>query len=47
MAQTRQFMLRIGTYGPDQLEGGQLPEYRELVSEVITAKFGTPTSRSR
>ena len=39
MSQTRQFMLRMGTYGPDQLEDGQLPEYRELVTEVITPKF--------
>jgi hypothetical protein len=39
MSQTRQFMLRMGTYGPDQLEEGQLPEYRELVTEVITPKF--------
>jgi hypothetical protein len=41
MSQTRQFMLRMGTYGPDQLEDGQLPEYRELVTEVITPKFAT------
>lgn len=39
MAQTRQFMLRMGTYGPDQLEGNELPEYRDLVSEVITPKL--------
>ena len=40
-------MLRMGTYGPDQLEGGQLPEYRELVTEVITPKFATSASTSR
>lgn len=41
MAQARQFMLRLNTYGPDLLEGEQMPEYRELVSEVITPKFRT------
>jgi len=46
MSQTRQFMLRMGTYGPDQLEGGQLPEYRELVTEVITPKFATSFDES-
>ncbi|WP_432476511.1 hypothetical protein [Nocardioides sp. GXQ0305] len=39
MSQSRQFMLRMGTYGPEQLEGNQLPEYRDLVSEVITPKL--------
>ena len=40
MAQTRQFMLRMGTYGPDLLdESGAMPEYRSLVREVITPKF--------
>lgn len=39
MSQSRQFMLRMGTYGPDQLEGNELPEYRDLVSEVITPKL--------
>ena len=46
MSQTRQFMLRMGTYGPDQLEDGQLPEYRELVTDVITPKFGTSFEES-
>ena len=41
MAQARQFMLRLNTYGPDQLEGEQMPEYRELVGEVMTPKFRT------
>jgi hypothetical protein len=46
MSQSRQFMLRMGTYGPDQLEDGQLPEYRELVTEVITPKFATSFEQS-
>lgn len=46
MSQTRQFMLRTGTYGPDQLVDGQLPEYRELVEEVITPKFATSFDQS-
>ena len=42
MAQTEQFMLRMGTFGPDLLdEQGGMPEYRERVKEVITPKFGT------
>jgi hypothetical protein len=40
MAQTRQFMLRMGTYGPDLLDDkGGMPEYRSRVKEVITPKF--------
>lgn len=40
MAQTEQFMLRMGTYGPDLLdEKGAMPEYRERVTDVITDKF--------
>ena len=39
MAQAEQFMLRINTYGPDLLDGGAMPKYRELVEEVITPKF--------
>jgi len=46
MSQSRQFMLRTGTYGPDQLVDGQLPEYRELVEEVITPKFATSFEQS-
>ncbi|MDN4171647.1 hypothetical protein QWY28_01695 [Nocardioides sp. SOB77] len=38
MAQAEQFLLRIGTFGPDLLEGEQMPEFRERVSEVLTAK---------
>ena len=42
MAQTEQFMLRMGTFGPDLLdEQGGMPEYRERVKDVITPKFGT------
>jgi Mce-associated membrane protein len=40
MAQTEQFMLRMGTYGPDLLDAkGAMPEYRERVTDVITPKF--------
>jgi Mce-associated membrane protein len=40
MAQTEQFMLRMGTYGPDLLDDqGAMPEYRDRVKEVITDKF--------
>jgi Mce-associated membrane protein len=46
MSQARQFLLRMGSYGPDQLEQGQLPEYRELVTEVITPKFATSFEKS-
>ena len=41
MAQTEQFVLRFGTYGPDLLDSqGGMPEYRERVKDVITPKFG-------
>ena len=46
MSRTRQFMLRMGTYGPDQLEDGTLPAYRDLVTEVITPKFATSFDES-
>ena len=40
MAQTEQFLLRMGTYGPDLLDAqGGMPEYRDRVTEVITPKF--------
>jgi len=40
MSQSRQFILRVNTYGPDLLaEDGTMPDYRELVLEVITDKF--------
>lgn len=42
MAQTRQFMLRGQTYGPDLLDdAGELTEYRDLVEEIVTPKFMT------
>jgi hypothetical protein len=40
MAQTEQFVLRFGTYGPDLLDGqGGMPDYRQRVRDVITPKF--------
>ncbi|HXH79200.1 hypothetical protein [Nocardioides sp.] len=40
MAQTEQFMLRLGSYSPKLLdEQGGMPEYRDKVKEVITPKF--------
>jgi Mce-associated membrane protein len=40
MTQTRQFLLRMGTYGPDLLDDeGGMPEYRERVRDVITPKL--------
>lgn len=42
MAQSEQFMLRVNTYGPDLLDDkSEMPEYRELVEEIITPKFQT------
>ena len=42
MAQTEQFMLRMGTFGPDLLDDqGQMPDYRDQVKDVITPKFAT------
>lgn len=42
MAQAQQFMLRVNTYGPDLLDSnGQMPKYRDLVTEIITPKFRT------
>jgi Mce-associated membrane protein len=42
MAQAGQFMLRMGTYGPDLLDDrGAMPEYRSRVKELITPKFAT------
>jgi Mce-associated membrane protein len=40
MAQTEQFVLRFGTYGPDLLDQqGAMPDYRQRVKDVITPKF--------
>ena len=42
MSQARQFVLRVNTYGPDQLDkDGQMSAYRDLVEQVITAKYRT------
>ncbi|WP_182525694.1 hypothetical protein [Nocardioides dongkuii] len=41
MAQAEQFVLRIGTFGPDLLEGEQMPEFRDRVAEVLTPKAVT------
>ncbi len=42
MSQTRQFMLRANTYGPEQLDDqGALTDYKELVEEVITPTLST------
>lgn len=39
MAQTRQFMLRVNTYGPSMLQGTTMPAYRRQVEAVMTDKF--------
>lgn len=40
MSVTDQFVKRLGSYGPDMVEdSGQMPQYREQVTEVITDKF--------
>ena len=42
MSQTEQFVLRLNSYGPDQLDAqGHLTEYRDQVKEVITPKFAS------
>lgn len=42
MSQTEQFVLRLNTYGPDDLDDeGHLTAYRDQVDEVITPKFAT------
>lgn len=47
MSQTRQFMLRMGTYGPDMLDDDKsMPDYRKRVTEVITPKFATSFDES-
>jgi Mce-associated membrane protein len=41
MSQAEQFVLRVHTYGPQLLdEKNAMPKYRELVTEVMTPKFG-------
>lgn len=40
MAAAKQFVLRLHTYGPQYLDADNtMPEYRELVSELMTSKF--------
>jgi len=39
MRQARQFTLRLFTYGPDDLEDGELPGYVKGVEELSTPKF--------
>jgi Mce-associated membrane protein len=47
MSQTEQFVLRLNTYGPDELDDqGHLPDYQKQVSEVITPKFGADFEKS-
>lgn len=42
MSQTEQFVLRLNTLSPDQLDDeGHLAEYEQQVSEVVTPKFET------
>lgn len=44
---TEQFALRMGTYGPDDLDDkGAMPEYRERVGELLTTKFRTSFEQS-
>ncbi|HEY0949967.1 hypothetical protein [Nocardioides sp.] len=47
MSQTRQFVLRLNTYGPEQLDNQKhLPDYRDQVLEVITPKFAADFEKS-
>lgn len=40
MSQTKQFVLRLNTYGPQFLDAdNKMPEYRDTVSELMTTKF--------
>ena len=42
LRQTEQFVLRLNTYGPGDLdEQGHLTSYRDRVLEVMTSKFGS------
>jgi len=42
MSQTEQFVLRLNTYGPDDLDDqGHLTDYQDQVDEVITPKFAS------
>ena len=47
MAQTQQFVLRLNTYGPDQLDDqGHLTSYKNSVTAVITPKFAADFEKS-
>ena len=47
MSQTEQFVLRLNTYGPDDLDDqGKLSTYQQSVSEVITPKFASDFEQS-
>ena len=47
MSTTQQFVMRVNTYGPDELDSsGQMPQYRKLVKEVITPKFAVSFDQS-
>jgi hypothetical protein len=47
MSQTEQFVLRLNTYGPEQLDDqNHLPDYEKQVTEVITPKFATDFEQS-
>ena len=47
MSQVEQFVLRLNTYGPDQLDDqGHLPEYEKQVTAVITPKFAEDFEKS-
>jgi Mce-associated membrane protein len=47
MSQTEQFVLRLNTYGPDDLDDqGHLTTYKDSVAEVITPKFSSDFEQS-
>ena len=47
MSQTEQFVLRLNTYGPDDVDDqGHLTKYKDSVSEVITPKFASDFEQS-
>jgi hypothetical protein len=47
MSQTEQFVKRLNTYGPSDLDSsGRMPHYRELVKQVITPKFAASFEQS-
>ena len=46
MRQARQFVLRVFTYGPDDLEGDAMPGYVKGVQDLITPKFAVDFDKS-